>query len=143
MRNLESVVHELEDLINNKIPDYYLPVQKGSIIRIGNIVIRTSKQYGYVVIDTKTNKPITNTFSKTGAVAVAQAVLKNKPIDQLKKYDTILEKNYNDTQFYYHIINGNSDPTRKEAVKSRLEVSRAKMDRAKEVLDEFILKDIR
>lgn len=143
MKNLESVVHELEEIINNKLSDFVIPVQKRNTIRIGNILIRSSKQHGYVVFDTKTNKPITNTFSKTAAVAVAQAVIKNKPIGMLKKYDCILEKNYNDTQFYYHIINGNSDAVRKQAVLSRLEISQAQMDRAKEVLDEFILKDIR
>lgn len=143
MKNLESVVHELEEIINNKLSNFVIPIQRGNTIRIGNIVIRSSKQHGYVVFDTKTNKPITNTFSKTGAVAVAQAVLKNKPIGLLKKYDCIIEKNYNDTQFYYHIINGTSNQVRKQAIQSRLEISQAQMDRAKEVLDEFILKDIR
>lgn len=143
MKNLEQAVSELETLIEFKIKDYLIPEQKGNTIRIDNIVIRPSKTNGYVLIDTKNNKTITTTFSKVGAVAVAKAYAKAKPWRTLIHYDRVIEKNYNDSQFYNHIIENTHNEPRRVAMESLLEISTDKIDSAKRVLDGFILSDIR
>lgn len=142
MKNFESVVGDLQKIIERTLQQHNLPYRNGNTIRIQNIIIRTSKKHGYVVIDTTTNKPITNTFSRTGAVAVAKAVLKNESYTQIKNYDTVMEKHSNDVHFYSHILSGNSDKDRKEAIKIRLDLSKHRIKYAKELLDDYVLKDI-
>jgi hypothetical protein len=142
MKDLDIAIQELEDIIDSKMNNFSLPYKKGNSVRLGHIVIRKSKNLGYIVFDTKLNKPITTTFSITGALAVAKASIKKSPIYTIMKYDNIIEKNYNDSQFYSHIIHGNASESRKKAVASRLEISKTKIDAAKNALDEFIMKDM-
>ncbi len=143
MKNLEQAVSELEQLIEIKIKDYLIPEQKGNTIRIDSIIIRPSKSNGYVIVDTKNNKTVTTTFSKVGAVAVAKAYAKSKPWRNLMHYDRVIEKNYNDSQVYNHIIETTENENRRMAMESLLEISTDKIDNAKRVLDGFILSDIR
>lgn len=142
MKRLEDAIQELEDIVDNKLTDYPIPYKKGNSVRLGHVVVRRSKTHGFIVFDTKSNKSITTTFSIVGALAIAKASINNTSIRMFKQYDDIIEKNYNDSQFYYHIIRGTASETRKNAVASRLEISKSKIDRAKEVLDEFIMKDM-
>jgi hypothetical protein len=143
MKTIESVISDLQQIIDQNLTQYAIPYRRGNTIRIENVVIRASKKHGYVVFDTRTNKPITNTFSKTGAVAVAQAFLKNQSYATLKEYDTTLEKHFNDAYFYSHILDGNSDESRKDAIQIRLAESKHQIDHTKELLDDYVLKDIR
>ncbi len=143
MKNLEQAVSELENLIEFKIKDYLIPEHKGNTIRIDSILIRPSKTHGYILVDTKNNKTVTTTFSKIGAVAVAKAYAKSKPWRGLMHYDRVIEKNYNDSQFYNHIIETTENHPRRVAMEPLLEISTDKIDNAKRVLDGFILSDIR
>jgi hypothetical protein len=142
MKNLESVVSDLQTIIERNISKYPIPTRKNNTIRIKNLIIRESKAHGFVVIDLDTNKPITNTFSKTGAVAVAKAVIKKQSFKHIKNYDTIIEKNFNDAQFYTHILSGNSNEDRKESVRMRLALSKEKISHARDILDDYVLKDM-
>jgi hypothetical protein len=143
MKKLEQALFELEDIINAKIKYYKIPATKGSSIRISHFVIRPSKKHGYLVIDTETNKTLTSTFSKIGAVAVAKAKLDNKTINDIIHYDSVLEKNYNDLFFYNHILETTEDEQRQETIKCRLEISSEKIENAKRVLDNIIFSDFR
>lgn len=142
MKRLDEAIEELEDIVESKITEYPIPYKKGNSVRIGHVIIRKSKSHGYIVFDSKTNKSVTNTFSIVGALAVAKAVINKAPIRSIIQYDNIIEKNYNDSCFYYHIMQGNSNEVRKTAIASRLQISKNKIDRAKEVLDNFIMNDI-
>lgn len=142
MKDLNLAIQELEDIVESNLDNVTLPYKKGNSVRLGYIVIRKSKNLGYIVFDSKSNKPITNTFSIVAALAVAKAAMKKTPIYSIMKYDSIIEKNYNDSQFYSHIINGNASKTRKNAIASRLEISNTRIDAAKSALDKFIMKDM-
>jgi uncharacterized protein (DUF342 family) len=142
MKNLESVVSDLQKIINSNISRYPMPSRKNNTIRIKNVIIRESTKHGYIVINLETNRPITNMFSKTGAVAVAKAVIQNQSFTQIKNYDSILEKNSNDVQFYTHILSGNSAEDRKSCARIRLAISREKISHARSILDDYVLKDI-
>jgi hypothetical protein len=142
MKDLNLAVQELEDIVQSNLDNLALPYKKGNSIRVGYIIIRKSKNFGYIVFDSKNNKCITNTFSIAAALAVAKAATKKTPIYNILKYDSIIEKNYNDSQFYSHIINGGASETRKNAIASRLEIATTRMDAAKTALDKFIMKDL-
>jgi hypothetical protein len=142
MKDLNEAIQELENIVESKISEYPIPHKKGNSIRIGHVVVRKSKSKGYIVFNSNTNKPVATTFSIIGALAVAKATIKKSPIGTLIQYDSIIEKNYNDSQFYYHIIQGRSNELRKKAVESRLEISKNKIDRAKEVLDNFVMNNL-
>lgn len=143
MKNLEQALTELESIIEVKIKDYLIPETKGNSIRIDKVVIRPSKNHGFVLVDTKNNKTITTTFSKVGALAVAKAYAKSKPWKTLLHYDKVIEKNYNDSAFYKNIIDNTDNENRRQAMESLLEITTDKIDNAKRVLDGFILSDIR
>jgi hypothetical protein len=143
MKSIDQALLELEKLIDVKIKDYSIPETKGDTIRINHILIRPSKNQGYVVIDTKNNKSITTTFSKVGAVAVAKAYLKSLPIIKFTNLDSTIEKHVNDSWFYSNIINKTDDAIRRNTLESRLEFAKCKINYAKDSLDQFILNDIR
>lgn len=143
MKNLKQAVEELEDIIETKMSDYTIPVKKGRLIRIGNFAIRFSRNKGYIVFDVQTNKPVTVTFSKLAAVAIAKTYNKNQNLSIIIRYDDIIKKHFNDICFYEHVINNTEDDYRKEALETRLECSKETIDSAKLVLDNIIMCDLR
>jgi hypothetical protein len=143
MKNLKQALAELEDIIETKMSDYAIPETKGRLIRIGNYAIRYSKSKGYIVFDVQTNKPITVTFSKLAAVAVAKTIPKDKNFNKIAKYDQIIQKHFNDICFYEHVIKTTDDDYKKEALETRLECSKESIDSAKLVLDNIIMCDLR
>lgn len=143
MKTLEQALEELRDLIDIKIKEYKIPYTDGKIIRIDHLLIRPSKQYGYIVIDTTNNKLITTTFSKVAAVAAARLQLNGKSLKKVIHYDQVIEKNYNDSTFYFNTIEKTDDTIKKSIIESRLEISQDKINDAKHNLDCFILEDRR
>ena len=143
MKSIEKALSSLEDIVNNKMSEYNLPLARGKSIRIGNLVVRNSKRFGYVIIDTATNKSIDNAYSKYGAVALANAHLKNLSVKEVKRCDEIIEKNANDSYFYVYSIKKTTDEFKQNVLESRLEIAQNNIDYAKLFLDQFILKHIR
>ena len=88
----QQLIHELEAIINKGFEDYPFPYVKGNSIRIGKIVIRSSR-HGYLVYDTECNKQVVQTFSKASAIAIAKNLAQNKNItDRVMDIDKTLEK---------------------------------------------------
>lgn len=143
MKNLEKALAELEAIINTKMPEYNLPVASGKSLRIGNMIVRNSKRFGYVIIDATTNKSIDKAYSKYGAVALANAHIKKIPVEEVKRCDRIIEKNMNDSYFYVNSLNKTDDEVRQDILESRLEMAQININSAKTILDKFILKHIR
>jgi hypothetical protein len=143
MKTLEQALEELKDLIEFKIKEYKIPYTDGKVIRIDHILIRPSKQRGYIVIDTTNNKLITTTFSKVAAIAAAKVQLTGKSLKKVIHYDQVIEKNYNDSTFYFNTIEKTDDATKKRIIESRLEISQDKINDAKYNLDCFILEERR
>jgi len=143
MKNLDQAVKDLEKIVSFNIQKYVIPEAKGNSIKIGDVVIRKSNKHGFVVIDTRTNKSITTTHSKNGAVAIALAYRKNKDFKTLEVFDNIIGKNENDCTFYEHVIENNPDQTKKYALLNRLEVAAQRAEWARSCLDDYIMKDIR
>ncbi len=143
MKSLEQALDDLKDIIETKIQDYNIPEQRGNIIRVSSMLIRSSKLYGYVVLDTNTNKTAAVTFSKVAAIAIAKRILKKQQYHDILTFDRIIEKNYNDSKFYCHNISTTNDDSKRIALESRLQIAYEKIDNAKQRLDDIILCDIR
>lgn len=143
MTNLNQAVRDLENIVSKNIVKYRFPEIKGNTIRIGEILIRPSKNHGYVLINTAQNKTVEVTYSKSGAIAVALAHSKKKNYRTILYYDSIIEKNTNDSEFYVNSISNTDEEFRKQALINRFEDAGYKIIWAKDALDEYILKDIR
>lgn len=143
MKSLEQALEDLKDIIDTKTQDYNIPQQKGNIVRLASVIIRPSKRHGYVILDTKTNKSIATTFSKTAGIAVAKRYIKNQKYHDVLLFDKTIEKNYNDTTFYCHSINATDNDPKRIALESRLQIAYEKIDAARQRLDDIILCDLR
>lgn len=143
MTNFNKAVHDLEKIVTKNVSKYQFPEIKGNTIRIGQILIRPSKNYGYVLINTEQNKTVEVTYSKSGAIAVALAHSKKKNYRTILYYDSIIEKNTNDSEFYFNSINNTDEEFRKQSLINRFEDAGYKITWAKDALDQYILNDIR
>jgi hypothetical protein len=143
MKNLNQAVRDLEEIVSKNVDKFKFPEIKGNAIRIGHLLIRNSKQNGYIVVDTKINKTVETAYSKRGAIAIALANIKNKNYKEILYYDSVIEKNVNDSQFYFHTIENSNELSKKQAILNRFEDSKNKIDWARRALDNYILADIR
>jgi len=143
MTKLDQAVRDLEEIVSNNIDKFKFPEINGNTIRIGHMLIRNSKQNGYVVVNTKLNKTVATTYSKRGAIATAIANIKNKNHKNILYYDSIIEKNVNDSQFYFYAIKNSAELSKRQAVLNRFEESKYKIDWARRALDNYILDDNR
>ena len=134
----QQLIHELEAIINKGFEDYPFPYVKGNSIRIGKIVIRSSR-HGYLVYDTECNKQVVQTFSKSSAIAIAKNLAQNKNItDRVMDIDKTLEKNYNDALYYQNSYNKTKDELKKDVLETRLDIAHSKTEHARSLLDNYI-----
>ena len=141
MKTLDAALKDLQKIVDNT--DFNLPVVNGKAIRIGKVIIRQSKNLGYLIVDTETNKTVETAFSKRGAVAIANAYLKNLSYRSLAMQDKIIEKNVNDIVFYNNGIQKAQTISKKYLLEDRLEIAAQNIEVAKDRLDRFIFTHIR
>lgn len=135
----QQVLKELEEIINGSIDPTLFPYQKGNSIRIGAYAVRLNNHGFYKIYDCKQNTLIAETFSKTGAVAIARALSKNKDARQkILDIDRELQKWYNDCLFYKHTIRRTKDMFRKDVAETRYDIARDKTNSLKRELDKYI-----
>lgn len=117
MIDIELALEELRSIINRNINDYVIPEQQGNTIRIGYIIIRCSKNAGYLIFDSKKQMQLANTYSKYAAMAFAKAYMLGKDTGKILSLDKRIEKNETDIIFYdYTIENTNNDIKKSIAV---------------------------
>jgi hypothetical protein len=143
MKSLNQIVNELEEIVSKNIDKHKFPEIKGNMIKIGHLLIRNSKQYGYVIVNTKTNKTVETSYSKRAAIAIALSYLKNKNYKEVLYFDSIIEKNSNDSLFYFYNIKNSDQDFKKQSLLNRFEESKNKIEWARQALDDYILGDIR
>ena len=143
MKSLNQIVNELEEIVSKNIYKHKFPEIKGNMIKIGHLLIRNSKQYGYVIVNTKTNKTVETSYSKRAAIAIALSYLKNKNYKEVLYFDSIIEKNSNDSLFYFYNIKNSDQDFKKQSLLNRFEESKNKIEWARQALDDYILGDIR
>jgi len=135
--NSQKLAKDLKDLIEKGLEHYPLPVAKGNSVRIGAMVVRSSK-HGHLVYDTSTNKKVAHTFSKTAAIAIAKNYKQTQNIvSKCLPIDDILSKHFNDALFYKHGMR-NASPERYDVLETRLDISLNKAHQARSQLEQFI-----
>lgn len=142
MKTLTEAIKDLKDIVDQNAVNYAIPTQHNDTVKIGDLIVRPSKKYGYIIIDTNKNTSVTTMYSRSGALAVALAYRKNKSLDQLKFYDRIIEKNSIDSEFYEHAIEQANQDTKKSIIRTRLEIAQSKIETANWFLNAYIMKDI-
>tara|TARA_B100001113_G_C20927178_1_gene542688 strand:+ start:119 stop:538 length:420 start_codon:yes stop_codon:yes gene_type:complete len=132
-------ISELRALIEQGLENIPFPYVKGNSVRIGNMVVRTSKN-GNFVFDMKCKKQIANTFSKTAAIAIAKNCAHGQThiVDEVLRIDHEIEKNYNDAVFFQHSYKKSDDELRKEVLECRLEIATTKIDKNRSRLEDYI-----
>lgn len=138
---MTNLAEELKNIIVQGARKYPMPFKKGNSIFIGTVVIRPSKQNGYLLYDTKESEHITTTYSKYGALAVAKLYMYNKDIEPALYQDKTLQKYDNDCLFYKHMIENSDNQFRIDTAKVRLEISQAFYEQAVEYLEQIIFEN--
>jgi hypothetical protein len=137
---MTNLVKELESLLNNNISPSMFPVKKGNIIKVDKFDCMPTK-YGYRVFDTKQQKNIAETFTKTAALALAKCCSANKNYNKkILELDKIIEKHYNDCVFYKNTLRKSTDTVKLEMTRTRFDISRHITKDAKRKLDLFLLR---
>tara|TARA_B100000683_G_C12447712_1_gene538798 strand:+ start:395 stop:823 length:429 start_codon:yes stop_codon:yes gene_type:complete len=134
----KELIQALKDLVDSQI-DIPIPYAKGNSIRLKHIIIRKHRN-GYRIFDLNTNKIIANTFSKTGAVAIAKCVVdkQEQKVKEILGLDQDLAKFYNDAVFYKHTIEHTTDDLRRDAAFTRFEIANDKAMQIKYSIESFI-----
>ena len=138
MKNSNKLLADFEEILNSSLESLPLPYQKGNSIRIGHVVIRTTKR-GYKVFDCTENRQIAETFSKSGAVALARTLALGKNnTNTILDIDKDIQKWHNDCVFYMHSMKKTKDDFRYDVISNRYEIARYKTQQARQRLDAFI-----
>jgi hypothetical protein len=134
----DSLIKELEELVNKGLENSLIPHVKGRSIRIKNYVIRESSK-GYLIYDILENRQAARTQFKSSAVAIAKNLAQGKDvINQVMVYDRELTKHYNDAVFYRNIIQKTENVSSKEVRKIRLDITLEETARVRNRIDSFI-----
>jgi hypothetical protein len=134
----KALIDELKILIEQGLEDVPFPYVKGNSVRIGNMIVRSSKN-GNFVFDMKYKREVAHTFSKTAAVAIAKKRVEGHDvIKEVMLIDYNIEKNYNDAMHYDHSRKQTTDEMRKEVLECRLDIARSKIDHGRSQLEDYI-----
>lgn len=134
----DSLIRELEEIVNKGLENSLIPHVKGRSIRIKNYVIRESSK-GYLIYDILENRQAARTQFKSSAVAIAKNLAQGKNvINQVMVYDRELTKHYNDAVFYRNIIQKTENVSSKEVRKIRLDITLEETARVRNRIDSFI-----
>jgi len=134
----ETLLHDLEEIVNKGLEDSAIPHQRGNSIRIKHIVVRKSPK-GYLIYDAKENRQIVRTYFKTTAIAIAKNLAQGVDITQTAiEFDDIMLKHYNDALFYRNSIRNTTDASKREIRETRLDVAIQESRRVRSLLDRYI-----
>jgi hypothetical protein len=132
----DSLIKDLEEIVDRGLEDVVLPFVKGNFIRIKNYVIREGKA-GFLIYNTDTNERVALTQFKSSAIAITKNLASGyNVIKTVMDLDRELTKHYNDAIFYKNIIKKSDDYERSFTRRIRLNeailasrVIREKIDR--------------
>lgn len=134
----DTLIRELEEIVNRGLEHSLIPHVKGRSIRIKNYVIRESSK-GYLIYDILENRQAARTQFKSSAVAIAKNLAQGRDvIQQVMSCDRELTKHYNDAVFYRNIIRNSKDSYSREVRKIRLEITLEETARVRNKIDSFI-----
>lgn len=134
----DTLLRELEDIVNRGLENSLIPYVKGRSIRIKNHVIRESSA-GFLIYDIESNRQVARTQFKSSAVAIAKNLTQGKDVTrEVMNFDRDLTKHYNDAIFYRNMIKKLEDPCSREIRKIRLDIALEETARVRNRIDSFI-----
>ena len=128
---------ELRQLLEKPLDPTLFPVKEGNKINIGSYSIRFQNGM-YSIKCYKSNKIITETFTKTAAVAAAKNLSKNKSITRILELDDIAAKHRTDCLFYRHTLSKTSNHQKWETTWVRYDISKTSEQAAIDKIKQFI-----
>ena len=115
-----------------------IPVVVGNDIYISNFII-AKEESDYAIYDVETKRCIGVCLSKDGAIAFTRdTIAKSGNKKKIKELDAELAKAENDVVFYTYSLSTTEDEINKSSTQSRLEESKAIIDRSKGQLRDII-----
>lgn len=140
MIDITVALEELKSIVNQNINDYLIPEQQGNTVRIGFMIIRQSKNVGYLIFDSRKQTQVANTYSKYAALAFAKSYMLGKDTKKILFLDKQIEKNETDIIFFQNTIEHTDNNIRKSIAVDRKTNCELIADSAKQQL-EFLLFD--
>jgi hypothetical protein len=135
MKNLSK---ELETLIHKMLVSHPLPYKKGKSIRVGPVVIRESRQQGFIIFDCIEQTQLAITYSKGAALAVAKCHINKQDYQEVLRLDRIFQKHDIDCLHYQYIIGKSSNESLRYVNINRLEISEAESEIAKQDIEDIL-----
>lgn len=114
-----------------------IPINK-TTFKYRNYLIVNDNQNGWSIFYlTNIKNHVASTFLKVSAFAICKAHEAGaySKIKEIRKYDSIFEKNYLDSVVFKHTINHSSNDTVKDTALCRFELVQAKAKHAKQKID--------
>jgi hypothetical protein len=129
-----SVIEELAEAIALDIPYE----DKGKI-HIKRTLVQPSKR-GYVIFDTSKKQKVTETFSKSGAIAAAKANNDNDTtrLKNVVDLDRQLQKYYMDALFYRNTMRKSKDEFKRELTAVRYDIACEKVTSIRSAIESFV-----
>lgn len=136
----DTLIKDLEDIVNRGLEDVVIPYAKGNFIRIKNFVIREGKA-GFLIYNTDTNEKVALTQFKSSAIAVAKNLASGYDVTKtVLELDRELTKHYNDALFYKNIIKKSKDFERAFVRRIRLDEAVLASRLIREKIDRLIFR---
>ena len=137
--NTKHLSKELKKLIDRNIHKVCIPIKNGSGIRMKHYIIRENG-YSNLIYDLRYNRQVATTFTKTGAIATAKALVDNREddIEQITNLDREIQSKYNKcVQFKSTIANSDNEVT-VESAHIRYDIAWDDLLNLRDRLDEYV-----
>jgi hypothetical protein len=134
-----DIIKSLNEIIEEGVTRYPVPVQKGNSIRIKNAIVRKNK-HGYHIFDLTDKEFHEYSHSLATALALSHSLAMNKydNIQKIKYLDNKLSKYYNDAIFHKYTFEHSKDEVRKDAAEMRYEIAIEECYRVKEQIENYL-----
>jgi hypothetical protein len=134
-----DIIQSLNEIIEEGVTRYPIPVQKGNSIRIKNAIVRKNK-HGYHIFDLTDKEFHEYSYSLATALALSHSLAMNKydNIQQIKYLDNKLSKYYNDAIFHKYTLEHSKDEVRRDAAEMRYEIAMEECYRVKEQIENYL-----
>jgi AAA+ ATPase superfamily predicted ATPase len=134
-----DIIASLNEIIEDGVIRYPIPVKKGNSIRIKNAIVRKNK-HGYHIFDAANREFHDYSYSLATALAIAKSLATNKykEVDTIKYLDQKLSKYYNDALFYKYTIENTKDEIRRDSAEMRYDIALEECRRIKEQIETYI-----
>lgn len=137
----DTILKNLETIINKNLDNIDIPLKHGKSIYIKNYSVSQQSNGTFVVINTHANKQIATTEFKVSAIAIARDCAKGRNnVKEILSLDKDLSKHYNDALFYKNAIKNAKTSEVVEIKTIRLDQSVAMSKKIRKSLNYFIFR---